>query len=327
MKKSLDTKLEAMRLGRDTRNDFIIADAKDADMAFGLASGGQKPDGTYRRIDEYRNCMREVAAQGLVDIVLMSASSLEILAKDENLFENSAVTPAARANDTSDIWACRGASYASRASRPFRSADIKCIKACGANLGLYSTTFNNDLDADYASLKAFSAFRLECCLESFKYFWEVFNPNVAVFESAQKTADFVNDCIARTLAGITRAQRPQFLKVAYNGPLAMEALASYDTSMPVGILGGGAGTTYDAFKLLEQAQKYGARVALFGRKINNAESPTDFIKYLRAIADGLIAPEAAVKAYHADLKKQKLKPARNFKDDMLLTQTALGYAK
>ena len=37
-------------------------------------------------------------------------------------------------------------------------------------------------------------------------------------------------------------------------------------------LGGGAGTTYDAFKLIAEAQKYGARAALFGRKINNAEN-------------------------------------------------------
>ena len=46
------------------------------------------------------------------------------------------------------------------------------------------------------------------------------------------------------------------------------------------------GTTYDAFKLLADAQKYGARVALFGRKINNAENQLAFVEFLRLIVDG-----------------------------------------
>ena len=44
------------------------------------------------------------------------------------------------------------------------------------------------------------------------------------------------------------------------------------------MLGGGAGTTRDCFELIHQAQKYGARVALFGRKINLAESPLDIVR-------------------------------------------------
>ena len=57
-----------------------------------------------------------------------------------------------------------------------------------------------------------------------------------------------------------------------NGAKALEELASYDPQLVVGVLGGGAGTTRDTFELLFQAEKYGARVALFGRKINLAES-------------------------------------------------------
>ncbi len=66
---------------------------------------------------------------------------------------------------------------------------------------------------------------------------------------------------------------PKFLKLQYNGPRAMEELASYDpTHLIVGILGGAAGTARDTFELLSQAEKYGARVALFGRKIHRAEA-------------------------------------------------------
>ena len=88
---------------------------------------------------------------------------------------------------------------------------------------------------------------------------------------------------------MTAKGRPLFLKMVYHGPKAMEELVHYDPHLVVGILGGSAGTTYDAFKLLSEAKKYGARVALFGRKINNAENQLAFIRFLRLIADGEIA--------------------------------------
>src|SRR5205085_3428822 len=92
--------------------------------------------------------------------------------------------------------------------------------------------------------------------------------------------------------------RPLFLKMVYHGPRALEELVHYDPHLMVGILGGSAGTTYDAFKLLAEAKKYGARVALFGRKINNAENQLAFIHFLRLIADGQVTAEEAVRAYH-----------------------------
>ena len=61
--------------------------------------------------------------------------------------------------------------------------------------------------------------------------------------------------IARTLAGVAQAGRPVFLKIVYHGPRAMEELVAYDPHLVVGILGGAAGTTYDAFKLLAEAQE------------------------------------------------------------------------
>ena len=96
--------------------------------------------------------------------------------------------------------------------------------------------------------------------------------------------------------------------MVYHGPKAMEELVHYDPHLVVGILGGSAGTTYDAFKLLSEAKKYGARVALFGRKINNAENQLAFIRFLRWIADGEITAEEAVKAYHGVLQQLDIKP-------------------
>ena len=141
------------------------------------------------------------------------------------------------------------------------------------DLGLYSITFNNVTDADVASLEAFAEFRADAAANDFKYFLEVFNPERGRRASSDEDMPaFVNDSIVRCLAGLTKAERPQFLKIAYNGPRALAELAEYDPSLVVGVLGGGAGTTRDCFELIHQAEKYGARVALFGRKINLAES-------------------------------------------------------
>ena len=129
MEKSLDRKLARILKDRSC-NDFILADAKDGDMAYGLSAPGLSPENyasefKFKTLDEYRAQIREVVKQGLVDIVLMSASTSEVLTLKEGLFENTPITPAIRANDASDIWlAGQGAIYGSVPSRPFRSCYI-----------------------------------------------------------------------------------------------------------------------------------------------------------------------------------------------------------
>jgi hypothetical protein len=124
---------------------------------------------------------------------------------------------------------------------------------------------------------------------------------------------------------VTGRGRPLFLKIPYYGPAAMEALAGYDRSLIVGVLGGSSGTTYDAFYMLWEAKRYGARVALYGRKINNAEHQLTFVRYLRAIADGQVGPDEAVRAYHSDLGLLKVRPYRTLEDDLRRTDTARSY--
>jgi hypothetical protein len=124
---------------------------------------------------------------------------------------------------------------------------------------------------------------------------------------------------------VTQSGRPLFLKIPYNGPEALEELVAYDNRLVVGILGGGSGTTRDAFQLIHDAQKYGAKVALFGRKINLSEHPTTFIKMLRAITDGDLGPAEAVRAYHGELQALGIPPRRPLEDDQTLTDTTLSY--
>jgi hypothetical protein len=354
--KSLDIKLAEIK-ANPASNAFIIADAKDADMAFGarapgprsyLSTRGERParfspevwsraEFGYRNLPEFLDIIREVVHQGFVDIMLMSAYVNEQLTIKEGVFRDSHVTPAARANDTTDVWAVRHGCYTREPAQPFRSASIDQIQCgkieCdrstadfpGANLGLYSVTFVNDLEQDRETLLAFKAFREEAERKKFRYFLEVFDPNVDSGIAPEKLGEFINDNILRTLAGVPESGRPVFLKIVYHGPRAMEELAQYDPNLVVGILGGSAGTTYDAFKLIHDAQKYGARVALFGRKINNAEHQLGFIEMLRLITDKRISPEEAVRAYHAVLAAKNIKPRLPLEKDLELTDQAMSY--
>ena len=172
----------------------------------------------------------------------------------------------------------------------------------------------------------YKEFRLEAERKGFRHFLEVFDPNRPEAVEASKIPEFINDAIVRTLGGVTAKGRPLFLKMVYHGPRAMEELVRYDPHLVVGILGGSAGTTYDAFKLLSEAKKYGARVALFGRKINNAENQLAFVRFLRLIADGEISAEEAVRAYHAVLEKLGIRPQRSLEEDMQLQTNVMSYS-
>lgn len=345
--KRLDQKITNILNGSNLARDFIIADAKDADMAFGITAPGPKTngcrhsynesEGCWKTLAQYRDQIRAVIAQDIVDIMLLSASNLEQIGMKERLFENTAMTPAARANDTSDVWAVRGGKYPTEhPSRSFRTATICHIKYgtitedhtkpfTGADLGLYSITFTNNIDWDYKSLQDFHDFRIECERKRFRYFLEVFNPNVNPGIPDKNVAGFLNDHIIRTLAGVTQAGRPVFLKIPYNGPGPLEELVAYDSKLVVGILGGSAGTTLDAFQLIHDAQKHGARVALFGRKINLSENPLAFIELLRRVVDGEAKPVEAVKIYHNILQKTGMRPQRSLQQDLQLTTNKMSY--
>lgn len=345
--KRLDQKLSNLLNGSTSVKDFIIADAKDADMAFGITAPGpqtgscrhgyNESEGCWKTLAQYREQIRAVIEQDIVDIMLLSASNVEKLGIQEGMFKNSAITPAARANDTSDVWAVRGGKYPTEhPSRSFRSATLDHIKYghltdnhsaafTGADLGLYSITFTNHIDWDYKALTDYQDFRIEAERKGFRHFLEVFNPNVNPDIPDKKIAGFLNDHIIRTLAGVTRAGRPVFLKIPYNGPGSLEELVAYDSNLVVGILGGSSGTTLDAFQLIYDAQKHGARVALFGRKINLSESPLAFIEFLRRVVNGEISPTDAVKAYHGVLQQTGIRPQRSLQQDLQLTANKMSY--
>src|ERR1700683_710320 len=133
--KSLDQKLAQIHADPRGAKDLILADAKDPDMALGIGAPGRSPEAhtgevRYRSLQEFRDLIEQIVEQGLVDIMLMSAHTNEILTLQKRIFDRSAVTPAARANDTTDIHVVRGGRHAAQPSRAFRTATLDHIQ-CG----------------------------------------------------------------------------------------------------------------------------------------------------------------------------------------------------
>ncbi|WP_408872827.1 hypothetical protein [Gluconobacter roseus] len=321
-----EEKIARMVSGQDSRTDFILADAKDLDMAAGISATGlqrhpspvQEKRSRFRTRREYVDVIRTILSQDIVDIMLTSASILETLVQ-EDAFEGTRIQSAIRANDTTDLWRGRGSNYQTQKSVPFRSASLKKAQT---NLGLYSMTFNGDADQDSLALEEFASFREEAAERRFSYFLEVFNPNEGRISRADQ-GFFLNDMIVRCLAGLRREERPVFLKVPFNGAEALTELCEFDPSVIVGIMGGGSGTTRDCLELLHQAQCCGARAALFGRKIVDADDPVLLIEAMRSVTDGALSPMEATHLYHEKMGKRGLVAGRDVEIDSVVTEAVL----
>lgn len=320
-----DEKISRIRNGNYKKGDFIIADAKDADLSGGILTTGLLRNASgvtmgKRSRQDFISEIETIVEDDIVDIMLASTRTIEALIHSD-CYKNSSVKLAFRANDTSDVWGnIRGGKYEETASIPFRSAKLKHAQA---SLCLYSITFNNLVNEDVCSLNAYAKFRDEASEHGKEHFLEVFNPNIETGLNPKEVGFYVNDCITRCLSGLTKAERPQFLKVAYNGAAALSELVEHDSETVIGVLGGGVGTHLDTLELVAQAERFGARIALFGRKINGAEHQTTFIKWMRRVANCDVTPKEAVAGYHDALDKMDISPDRSLADDQLITEEAL----
>ena len=153
---------------------------------------------------------------------------------------------------------------------------------------------------------------------------EVFSPQIDIGIDKENLPGYVNDSIVRSLAGLTKEDRPLFLKMPFNGPKAMEEICQYDPgNLIVGVLGGGIGTTRDTFELIRQSEKYGARIALFGRKILFAEVPKLIVTMMRAVVQGELSSEDAVKMYHSQITEMGITPKSSLENDLKITDPVL----
>ncbi|SPF81716.1 hypothetical protein [Pseudoprimorskyibacter insulae] len=320
-------KIARIRAGAYQVGDYMIADAKDTEVTGGVPALGmhRAADGrplSPRTRPQFIDEVRKIIAQDVVDIMLTAAGTMEVL-QDTRAFEGTAIEPAFRGNETTCVWGnIRGAAYNSAPSYPYRGANLFLAPA---DLCLYSITFVNDIERDLRALEAYAAFRDEARARGIQHFLEVFNPNVPGVVADADLGAFVNDNILRLMASLTQAERPAFLKVAYNGPKAMAELCSHDPSMVVGVLGGAGATHRDTFELIAQSERHGARLALFGRKINQAECQTTLIRWMRRVADLQVTPLEAVRGYHDDLHQAGLTPDRDFTEDSGVTAPVLRF--
>ena len=185
-------------------------------------------------------------------------------------------------------------------------------------------TFYNDRDLDVATSEAYGRFRQQAEEAGMAHFLEVFNPAFPIDTGSVELGAFVNDAIVRCLAGVARPEAPLFLKMQFNGARAMEELAAYDpANLIVGVLGGAAGTTRDTFELVAQTERFGGRVALFGRKIYLAEDAIEIVRLMRAVVEGGIGTIDAVKSYHDTLALQGIAPLRTIQEDLEVTDPIL----
>ena len=91
----LDSKLAKIRAGNYRKGDFIIADAKDGDMSNPIPATGPLRDAEgkfvrFRTRAEFLEQITAIVRQDLLDIMLVSASNLELL-KEAGAFKGSAV--------------------------------------------------------------------------------------------------------------------------------------------------------------------------------------------------------------------------------------------
>ena len=77
--KSLDKKLKTIAAGKYKPRDFILADAKDPDYAFGVKGTGAHDyldqSGKHRSIPEFRQTIRDIVKQKQMDVMLGAVST------------------------------------------------------------------------------------------------------------------------------------------------------------------------------------------------------------------------------------------------------------
>jgi hypothetical protein len=74
---------------------------------------------------------------------------------------------------------------------------------------------------------------------------------------------------------------------------------------------------------LHRAEAAGARVSLFGRKIQRSESQLDLLATMRRVVDGELSPADGVRVYHEALAAAGVAPHRSLEADLEVTDPAL----
>ena len=237
-----------------------------------------------RSLADYRDQMREIVRQGLVDIMLMSVSTSEVLTVKERLFEDSAVTPAVRVNDSTDIHLMAAAAPTPRSrrcrSQPRRSP--QAVRAGGVGPRPLLDHAEQRRDArprDAPGLphvsprgRAAGAAPLPRGLRPQRARRPPAGGRWTIPQRARSRGRWpacpaaLGRCSSSCRTTDRGRWRSWWLRPASGAGSARRRLRHHPRRLPPA--GGGA--------------RHGARAALFGRKINASEHQLTFVRYLRA---------------------------------------------
>ena len=294
--------------------DPIFVFAADPLASGGIYGLGQitSPKPHYRTHPEFLQLQKELVQDGTIDGLLMTPSDAEILAVEEHLFDNTDVTPIVRMNSETTIWNPRYGDYRNQHSYPFQTVFPDDMKSyceslvspaldCHVQLGLYSITLNNDVQADQRMLESYIQFaHIVGEISGFDHILEVFLPNVRLvgFDD-DKRGMYVADSIVRTMSYLRKHQRPCFLKTAFTAPKVWKEFTDFDPSLIIGALGGPRQNTRYTLQLANDVAQNGGRAILFGRAIFQEESPVAIVHALRQVLN----QQSSVDEAHAEYQR------------------------
>jgi hypothetical protein len=304
MAKTLQRKLRAWQSGSAGSGDFILADAKDADLAPGglpepVARSQERPDATF----PYRS--REAFFDQIVELIEASPLDLMVLSP-----------PAA-----SELTGPRGPFHASNVS-----PSVRMLPGLGLATGLtlddagpipiFGVGHCADRSPGAAELNAYEQFRREAGAARRRHILELYPACGCDGGPPRRTGEILSDRLIHSILEVPPAARPLLVQTPYYGPRLMEGMAACLPGVSVGVLGGPASTAFDAFQLLDESRRHGARAALFGRRIAAAEHQAAFVRLLDHVARGEASPAEAVHAYHGVLQGLRIRPLRELSEDL-----------
>ena len=101
------------------------------------------------------------------------------------------------------------------------------------------------------------------------------------------------------------AQRPLFIKTEFTSAEVWRELTGFDNTLIIGALGGPRQNARRTLQLASDVVTYGGRAILFGRAVFEEQAPRLICKYLRAVLDGQLDPDAAHQQYQAEVRGER----------------------
>jgi hypothetical protein len=310
MQKSLQGKIRALQANPSSSGTFVLGDAKDSDLALrGLPArvgrSLERPDANfpYPSREAFLDQIAELIESGPLDLMVVSPRVAEETAQ-RGVFRQCPVSPVIRS--AQGHWLPQAA--VAEGGPSFEGP-----------IPLFGVGFCRDEAMDQAELDAYERFRLKAGAAHVRHLLELYPSCGCDGGEPQRVDDILADRLLHSLLEVPPVARPMLVQAPYYGPRLMESLAESLPGMPVGIVGGPAGTTFDAFRLLAESKRYGARAAIFGRRISAAEHQPAFVRFLDYLAKDDVRPEEAVHAYHGVLQGLGIRPFRELKEDLMPT--------